>query len=143
MQRRGAVLGGEQSGHIVFLQYHTTGDGLLTAIQLLNAVMLQGTSLADLAQTFHRFPQVLMNVKVVDRVDPMAVAPVQEAVQYVEGVLGNDGRVLVRLSGTELVARVMVEGPDETLITPLAQHIAQIVTQELGSSCSAHDSRDE
>jgi phosphoglucosamine mutase len=138
MQQQGAVLGGEQSGHIVFLQYHTTGDGLLTAIQLVNAVMSQGISLADLAQTFHRLPQVLMNVKVVDRVEPMDIPSIQEAVQHAERVLGNDGRVLVRLSGTELVVRVMVEGPDEILITPLAQHIAQTITRELAPSLFFH-----
>ena len=75
-----------------------------------------------------------MNVKVVDRVEPMAIPSIQEAVQHAERVLGNDGRVLVRLSGTELVVRVMVEGPDETLITPLAQHIAQTITREFAPS---------
>jgi phosphoglucosamine mutase len=132
MRQRGAILGGEQSGHVVFLQYHTTGDGLLTAVQILNAVMSQGASLAELAQAFHKFPQVLMNIKLMSRVDPMTLLPVQEAVQYVEEQLGDNGRVLVRLSGTEQMARVMVEGPDETFITPLARHIAQIITQELG-----------
>jgi phosphoglucosamine mutase len=103
-----------------------------------NAVMSQRTSLADLAQTFHRFPQVLMNVKVVDRIDPMSIPSIQEAVQHAERVLGNDGRVLVRLSGTELVVRVMVEGPDEILITPLAQYIAQTITRESAPSLSPH-----
>jgi phosphoglucosamine mutase len=134
LHQQGAVLGGEPSGHIVFLQYHTTGDGLLTALQLLNALMSQRTSLADLAQTFYKIPQVLVNVTLARRVDPMTVPSIQEAVQHVEGALGNEGRVLVRLSGTELIARVMVEGTDEALITSLAQHIAQTITQELGSS---------
>jgi phosphoglucosamine mutase len=137
MQQRGAVLGGEQSGHIVFLQYHTTGDGLLTAIQLLNAVISQGTSLAELAQSFYKFPQVLLNVKIFNRVDPMTIPSVQEVIEHVEEVLGNDGRVVVRLSGTELVARVMVEGPDEAMITPLAQRIAQTIARALGSSLSS------
>jgi phosphoglucosamine mutase len=139
MQRRGAVLGGEQSGHIVFLQYHTTGDGLLTAIQLLNAVMSQRASLAELAQSFYKFPQVLLNVKVLDRIDPMTIPAVQEVIQHVEGMLGNDGRVLVRLSGTESVARVMVEGRDEAVITPLAQRIAQTIAHELGHLLSSTD----
>ncbi len=137
MQQRGAVLGGEQSGHIVFLQYHTTGDGLLTAIQLLNVMVSQRASLAELAQSFYKFPQVLLNVKVFDRVEPMTIPSVQEVIQHAERVLGNDGRVLVRLSGTELVARVMVEGPDEAIITPLAQHIAQTIARELGPALSS------
>ena len=137
MQQLGAVLGGEQSGHIVFLQYHTTGDGLLTAVQLLNIMISQRTSLAELAQTFYKFPQVLLNVTVSDRIDPMTIPSVQEAVRHVEGVLGHDGRVLVRLSGTELVARVMVEGPHEAMITPLAQHIAQTIVRELGPVLSS------
>jgi phosphoglucosamine mutase len=139
MQQRGAVLGGEQSGHIVFLQYHTTGDGLLTAIQLLNVVMSQGTSLAELAQSFYKFPQVLLNVKVLGRIDPITIPSVQEVIQHVEGILGSDGRVVVRLSGTELVARVMVEGRDEAMITLLAQHIAQTIARELGPSLSSAD----
>jgi phosphoglucosamine mutase len=137
MQQRGAVLGGEQSGHIVFLQYHTTGDGLLTAIQLLNVVMAQRTSLAELAQSFYKFPQVLLNVKVLGRIDPMTIPSVKEVIQHVEGILGSDGRVVVRLSGTELVARVMVEGRDKAMITLLAQHIAQTIARELGPSLSS------
>jgi phosphoglucosamine mutase len=137
MEQLGAVLGGEQSGHIVFLQYHTTGDGLLTAVQLLNIMISQRTSLAELAQTFYKFPQVLLNVKVSDRVDPMTIPSVQEAVRYVEGLLGHDGRVVVRLSGTELVARVMVEGLDEAMITPLAQLIAQTIVRELDPALSS------
>jgi phosphoglucosamine mutase len=133
LRQQGAILGGEQSGHIVFLQYHTTGDGLLTAMQLLNAVMLHGVSLAELAQTFRKFPQVLVNVPLASRVDPLARPSIQEAIQHVENVLGNEGRVLVRLSGTELVARVMVEGADEALVAPLAHQIAQIITRELGT----------
>jgi phosphoglucosamine mutase len=134
LHQQGAVLGGEQSGHIVFLQYHTTGDGLLTAIQLLNALMSQRTSLADLAQTLRKLPQVLVNVTLASRVDPMTVPSVQKAVRHVERILGNEGRVLVRLSGTELVARVMIEGTDEALIASLAEHIAQTITQEIGSA---------
>jgi phosphoglucosamine mutase len=100
-------------------------------------VISQRISLAELAQSFYKFPQVLLNVEIFDRVDPMAIPSVREAIEHVEGMLGNDGRVVVRLSGTELVARVMVEGPDEAIITPLARHIAQTIARELGPSLSS------
>jgi phosphoglucosamine mutase len=132
MQQYGALLGGEQSGHLIFLQHHSTGDGLLTAIQLLNAMLAQNASLAELAQVMCKFPQVLVNVKLARREDPLQFSQIQEAIRYVEDILGTNGRVLVRLSGTEFVARVMVEGPDHLLITPLAHCIAQAITHELG-----------
>ncbi len=132
MQNRGAVLGGEQSGHILFLQQHTTGDGLLAALQLVQAVVAQKTPLAELAQVFHKFPQKLVNVCLRERHDPLTVPHVQDAIQDAEATLGQEGRILVRLSGTEPVARVMVEGPSHTIIDPLAQQIAHAITAELG-----------
>ncbi len=132
MQHRGAVLGGEQSGHIIFLQHHTTGDGLLAALQLVQAVVDQQTPLAELARSFHKFPQQLVNVCLRERRDPLTIPRVQAAIQDAEGILGQEGRILVRLSGTEDVARVMVEGPSHALIDPLAQQIAHAITAELG-----------
>ena len=132
MRQTGAVLGGEQSGHIIFRQYHTTGDGLLTAVQLINAMLGRGVPFAELAQTLHKFPQVLLNVHLRERCDPLRFPRVQEALHIAEEALGDDGRVLVRLSGTELVARVMIEGPSQALIEPLAQCIVQAITAELG-----------
>ena len=132
MHQHGAVLGGEQSGHIIFLNHHTTGDGLLTAIQVLNAVSSMRTSLAELAQVLYKFPQVLINVVLYQRDDPLNYPQVQHALQQAEDALGDDGRVLVRLSGTEPVARVMIEGPEQALIEPLAQRIAQAIASELG-----------
>ena len=132
MQTRGAVLGGEQSGHIIFLQHHTTGDGLLAALQLVQAVVAQHTPLAELAQGFHKFPQQLVNVSLRERRDPLIVPGVQAAIQDAEATLGQEGRIVVRLSGTERVARVMVEGPSHTIIDPLAQQIAHAITAELG-----------
>jgi phosphoglucosamine mutase len=136
MRQHGAMLGGEPSGHMLFLNHHTTGDGLLTAIQILNAMAAQNLPLAELAQIMHKFPQVLVNVALSRRHDPLRVPKVQEAIQYAEGMLGSEGRVLVRLSGTELVARVMVEGPEQATIEPLAQRIAQAITSELGPARS-------
>ncbi|MCZ6873031.1 MAG: phosphoglucosamine mutase [bacterium] len=132
MQHHGAILGGEQSGHIIFLKHQTTGDGLLSAIQLLNAVSSQQAPLADLAQVLFKFPQVLINVAIQRRDDPLNYPHVQHALQNAQAALGDEGRVLVRLSGTEPVARVMVEGPEQTLIESLAQRIAQAVASELG-----------
>jgi phosphoglucosamine mutase len=133
MRQKGATLGGEQSGHVLFLNHHTTGDGLLTAIQILNAMAAQNRPLTELAQIMHKFPQILVNVKLCKRHDPLNVPRIQDAVQYAEEMLGHEGRVLVRLSGTELVARVMVEGPDQATIEPLAQRISQAITRELGA----------
>jgi phosphoglucosamine mutase len=134
MRHHGAMLGGEQSGHVIFLNHHTTGDGLLTAVQVLNAVLARQTPLAELAQILRKCPQVLINVQLPERRDPLGLPQVQQTVQQAEAALGMDGRVLVRLSGTELVARVMVEGPDHAMIEPLAQRIAHAIASELGSS---------
>jgi phosphoglucosamine mutase len=133
MRRQGAVLGGEQSGHIIFLRRHTTGDGLLTAVQILNAVMAAQVCLAELSQVMRKFPQTLVNVKLARREEPLRLPAVQDIVRRTEEQLGDDGRVLVRLSGTESVARVMVEGPDQATIERLAQDIARTITRALGS----------
>jgi len=132
MRQTGAILGGEQSGHIVFLNHHTTGDGLLTALQLLNVIAAKQLPLAALAQVLHKFPQIVLNVKIRERREPLSIMQVQQTVEEVERVLGNDGRVVVRLSGTESVARVMLEGPEQSLIESLAHRIGQVITNELG-----------
>jgi phosphoglucosamine mutase len=111
MLSSGAALGGEQSGHVIFLREATTGDGLLTAVEFLTLAARKGCSVADLAAAMTRFPQVLINVEVVDREGLDRADPVWEAVGRAEAVLGSEGRVLVRASGTEPFVRVMVEGP--------------------------------
>jgi phosphoglucosamine mutase len=126
-------LGGEQSGHILFLDHHTTGDGILTAVQLLNAMVTHQVPLAELAQTLQKFPQLLLNVRLQERRDPLAFPAVQEAIQAAEEQLGQDGRIVVRLSGTEPLARVMVEGPAQAVIEPIAQTIARAIAAELGA----------
>jgi phosphoglucosamine mutase len=137
MRQTGARLGGEQSGHIVFLNHHTTGDGLLTAVQLLNVLAARQLPLASLAEVLHKFPQILLNVKMRERRDPLALPQVRQVVEEAEHNLGQDGRVVVRLSGTEAVARVMLEGPDEHLIASWAHRIAQAITRAL--DCAAAD----
>ena len=136
MHEQGAVLGGEQSGHIIFLDHHATGDGLLSAVQLLNAVVGRQVPLADLARILCKFPQVLMNVRLSERRDPLLHDEVQAAIQAAEACLGHDGRVLVRLSGTEPMARVMLEGPDQATIEPLAQQIVRAIAAATAPAAS-------
>jgi phosphoglucosamine mutase len=133
MQQTGAQLGGEQSGHLVFLQHHTTGDGLLTAIQLLNAIVARQLPLAALAEILHKLPQTVVNVQIRERRDPLSLPRVQRTIEEAEHRLGHAGRVVVRLSGTEAVARIMIEGPEQSLIESLAHHIGQAITSELGN----------
>ena len=116
MRREGAVLGGEQSGHLVFMDHSTTGDGLLAALQLLRIMREKEKPLSELAGLLEPFPQVLRNVHV-ERKVPFEKAPkVREAVRKVEEALTGKGRVLLRYSGTEAVCRVMVEGPDVEIV---------------------------
>jgi phosphoglucosamine mutase len=134
MREHGAILGGEQSGHILYLDHHTTGDGLLTAVQLLNAMSAQQVPLKEMAQILKKYPQVLVNVRLRHRCDPLQYDRVRDAVQSAEAALKADGRVLVRLSGTEPVARVMVEGPTQAVIEPIASGIAQAITDAIGDA---------
>jgi phosphoglucosamine mutase len=133
MRQMGARLGGEQSGHIVFLNHHTTGDGLLTAVQLLNVIAARQLPLATLAQTLHKLPQILLNIKIRGRRDPLDFPQVRQVVEEAQHSLGREGRVVVRLSGTESVARVMLEGPAENLIESWARRIGQAITSAFES----------
>jgi phosphoglucosamine mutase len=113
MLQNGAELGGEQSGHVIFLRHATTGDGLLTAVQFLTLARRSGATVAELAGSMQKFPQVLLNVTIEDGGRLARADPVWEAVRQAEEVLGEQGRVLVRASGTEPVIRVMVEAATE------------------------------
>jgi phosphoglucosamine mutase len=116
MRREGAVLGGEQSGHLIFMDHSTTGDGLLAALQLLRIMRERERPLSELAGLLEPFPQVLRNVHVKRKI-PFDQAPeVREAVRKAEAALAGKGRVLLRYSGTEAVCRVMVEGADPELV---------------------------
>lgn len=126
MVRTGAMLGGEQSGHLIFRDRATTGDGLLTAVRFLSLATASGRSVADLASVMSRYPQRLVNVEVADRSIAQA-EPVREAVSEAEAALGLDGRVLVRASGTEPLVRVMVEAETEALANGHAERIAEAV----------------
>jgi phosphoglucosamine mutase len=132
MRASGAVLGGEDSGHMIFAEHHTTGDGLLTAIMLIEAIQAQSKALSQLKTIMTPFPQVLMNVPVRSKPLLEDVPGILDAVQKVEKQLGEDGRVLVRYSGTEPLCRVMVEGPTEEETTRWCREIADEVSKELG-----------
>jgi phosphoglucosamine mutase len=124
MRKHGYNLGGEQSGHLIFLDHMTTGDGIIAALRVLAVMVREGRPLSELAAVMERTPQVLVNVKVDRKVPIEDLVDVRALIKKVEHDLGEDGRVLVRYSGTEAKARVMIEGPDEARIKELAQGIA-------------------
>lgn len=132
MREVGVPLGGEQSGHVIFLDHVTTGDGLVTAVQVANVMMESGRRLSELAAPIQRFPQVLKNVRVAARDGVGAHPAVQAAVGEAERRLGARGRVLVRPSGTEPVVRVMVEAEDGDEAEALAAHLAEVIGQAVG-----------
>jgi phosphoglucosamine mutase len=123
----GLSLGGEQSGHLVFLDHATTGDGLLTGLALLSRMKATGASLAELASVVQRLPQTLINVPVTDRMAVSESDSVAEAVNAVEEELGDSGRVLLRPSGTEQLVRVMVEAPTQEQADEVAKRLAEVV----------------
>jgi len=131
MREGGFAFGGEQSGHIVFLQEATTGDGLLAALQVLSVMVQEGRSLSELAKPMIRYPQVLLNFTVERKVPIDQLPTVEAAIAKVEKELGQDGRVLVRYSGTESKARVMIEGTDDATIRAQAEEIAECMRKAL------------
>ncbi len=132
MQRLGSVLGGEQSGHVIFLDHHTTGDGILTAMQLLAAMLKAGRPLSEMAKLMDVFPQRLVNVDVQSKPDIQSVPAIAEAIKQVESELKDEGRVLVRYSGTQNMCRVMVEGPSTAITDRYAAQLADVVKAALG-----------
>jgi phosphoglucosamine mutase len=127
LRNSGLSLGGEQSGHLVFLDHATTGDGLLTGLSLLARMSETGSSLAELTSVVQRLPQVLINVPVTDRIAVVESDEVADAVNAVEAELGDSGRVLLRPSGTEQLVRVMVEAPTQEQADRVAQRLADVV----------------
>lgn len=132
MQRLGAVIGGEESGHMIFLDHHTTGDGILTALQLIAAMIKENKPLSELARMMEIFPQKLINVPVKSKPDISTVPQVVAAIKQTEAELGDRGRVLVRYSGTQNACRVMVEGPTDELTGKYCRQIADAVKAALG-----------
>ncbi len=132
MLQLGSVIGGEDSGHTIFLNHHTAGDGIVTALQLLAAMVKTGKPLSELARMMDIYPQKLINVDVRSKPDIKTVPQITEVIEMVENELGNDGRVLVRFSGTQNMCRVMVEGPSHEVTEKHCKEIAEIIKNLLG-----------
>jgi phosphoglucosamine mutase len=130
---RGASLGGEQSGHIIFPEISLAGDGIITALEVLRAVRRVGRPLVELASQLERYPQILINLKVREKPPLDSMAGIKSAIDSVQNKLEGQGRVLVRYSGTENLARVMIEGQDQSEIQRHAATIAEAIRAEIGS----------
>jgi len=132
MVATGAVVGGENSGHLIFKDCHTTGDGILSALKILEAMQVQGAPLSQLASIMEVFPQELLAVNVKQKPDLENLPEVSRVIADVEARLGGRGRVLVRYSGTQPVCRVMVEGPDQKVTADYCRKIAEAVSACIG-----------
>ncbi len=133
MREKGCNLGGEQSGHLIMLDHNTTGDGLMSALQLLCAMSDQGKPLSELADGMSLFPQKLWNIVMAERKDILADASVVAAIKDAETKLDANGRINVRLSGTEPKARVMVEAADETMMLDIGQSVADLIQEKFSA----------
>ena len=133
MKKDGYNVGGEQSGHLIFLDYNTTGDGLLSAIMLVNTLKASGKTLSELADEMKKFPQLLVNVKVTDKYKVEENAKVKAVISEVEKEMNGDGRILVRPSGTEPLVRVMAEARTKELCDEYVTKIVDVVRTEMGA----------
>src|SRR2546423_14529892 len=131
--RSKAALGGEQSGHIIFPRVSLAGDGMITALNLLRVMKDKGKSLADLTRGFVRYPQILVNVKVREKVPFESVPAIASGAQQIQRELGDRGRLLLRYSGTEALARIMIEGEDEAQVRTSANTLADVIRGEIGA----------
>jgi phosphoglucosamine mutase len=131
MVRGGYNLGGEQSGHVIFLDHNTTGDGILTGLQLVDTVVGSGKKLSELKRLMRKFPQTLVNVRVADKSRFQGNSAIDAAIASAQAALGESGRILVRPSGTEALIRVMAEGPELAEIERHAAAIADVIRAEL------------
>jgi phosphoglucosamine mutase len=132
MVRSGYNMGGEKSGHTIFLDYNTTGDGIITALQVLAIMGKREKSLAELATIMTPFPQVLFNIRVKEKHDLSQVSEIQDAIRKIEAELGTNGRVVVRYSGTEPMIRVMLEGEKEDQIQQMGGDLSEVIERNLG-----------
>ena len=133
MNACGAVIGGEDSGHMIFADHHTTGDGSLTGLKLIEAIQTENKPLSELSRMMSPYPQVLINVDVHNKPDIESVPEIVAAIKSVESELGDRGRVLVRYSGTQPICRIMVEGPSEGDTQRYCQQISDIIYKSIGS----------
>jgi phosphoglucosamine mutase len=132
MLQLGSAIGGEESGHMIFLDHHTTGDGIVTALQLIAAMVRAGKPLSELAKMMDIYPQKLINVDVKSKPDISTIPNIMEVIERIEKELGDDGRVLVRYSGTQNMCRVMVEGPSSEVTEKYCSEIAGVIKSVLG-----------
>jgi phosphoglucosamine mutase len=132
MRHGGYNLGGEQSGHLVFTDYSTTGDGVLAALQVMAVMRRENKTLSELAGVMIPLPQVLVNVRVAEKKDIMSIPEIAKLVKGIEDKLGGEGRILIRYSGTEPLLRIMLEGQDKYEITGWAKEIAEMVEKKMG-----------
>jgi phosphoglucosamine mutase len=132
MLAEGHNFGGEQSGHFIFLDHNTTGDGLISALQILSLMKRTGTPLSELAKAMTAVPQILLNVQVKHKPDLNQIPDIQQAIKTAESTLNGTGRVLVRYSGTEALLRIMVEGERDSTIREVADHLADVVRARIG-----------
>jgi phosphoglucosamine mutase len=134
MLETGCVIGGEQSGHIIFLDHNTTGDGILSALQLLKALKLSGKKLSELADEVAIYPQVLKNAPVKNEFKKKYKTDTEiiKEIDRIEDLMAHEGRVLIRPSGTEPLVRVMIEGKNQAVITELAEDLAKLITRKYG-----------
>jgi len=133
MLKNNYSIGGEQSGHIIFSRFAKTGDGILTAVQLMCAMLNNNKPLSELSKLMVKYPQILVNVRVKDKSDWEENTKIQEIIQKYKDELGNDGQILVRASGTEPLIRIMAEGPDQIRLEDIANDIGNVVRKELGN----------
>ena len=134
MLAEGYSIGGEQSGHVIFLDYNSTGDGLLTAVQTLSIMKEKGKSLSELAGLMTKYPQLLVNVRVLTKVGWETNTAIQDVIREAEEELGANGRILVRPSGTEPLIRVMAEGPEQEQLDELCHRIGHVIRIEQGEA---------
>jgi phosphoglucosamine mutase len=132
MLKEGCNLGGEPSGHIIFLDHNTTGDGLITALQVMSLMNRSGKRLSELTDCMTPLPQILLNVRVAEKREIPKISGLAESIARAERRLDGIGRVLVRYSGTEALLRIMVEGDDEEKIRRMAEELATLVEKEIG-----------
>jgi len=129
LRQTGGVIGGETSGHVICLDQTTTGDGLISALQVLAVMRRTGKPLSELAAGMTRYPQKMLNVPTARRMDPDSCPAIRDAVSQAESELAQSGRVVLRASGTEPVIRVMVEGRNENQVLALAKRLASVVAE--------------
>jgi len=133
MQENHAIIGGEDSGHMIFLDHHTSGDGIYSALRLAQVLLAESQKLSELVQIMKIYPQVLLNVTVRKKTDIFQISEISDIIKKVENALGEQGRVLVRYSGTQPLCRVMVEGPDPDETRRFCQDIVDVVAEKLGA----------